>query len=647
MKCIQVIEEVHMRHTVVGTAGHIDHGKSSLIISLTGYDPDRLKEEKETGMTTDLGFAFLGDNITIIDVPGHEKFIKNMLSGVSTLDIALFVVAADDGVMPQTVEHFEILQLLGIRQGIIALTKVDMVEPDWVELVKEDIQELVKGTFLENAPLFPVSNQTGEGVTELKDALIQLADTLPPRADRGIFRLWIDRVFTIKGAGTIAAGTVLSGELKPGDKLDLLPAEKILRVKKVQVHNKPREKSVIGERVAINLMNVDLDEIKRGDLLTSQGYFEPTYMFNARLHLLSSCKKPLKNRSRVRLHLGTAEILCRVVNLDKSDFYPGTESIVQFRLEEKAAPDVGDNFVIRDYSPGRTIGGGVVLETHPEKLKYLPDDKLEVLEDISDADPGKMLEYHLKINPHRSFTMEIIAREKALSVEDAKDLVESLLDKSHILKLENGPNDIYVHAEEFAQTKENLKRFLREYHDANPMRKGIKKSELKMRLFPEGEQAFFSILLSHMLKEEEIGVDLERIFIAGHVIEFDPAQVEMKEKIEKIYFDASFVTPEFEELVEMLGEKKSDKVRDVVNGLVESGILTELGVKLGKALIFHSDRIEEARKMVLETIKERGEAKFFELREKLDSTRKFTTPILVHFDEQGLTKRIGDVRVLR
>ncbi len=636
-----------MRHTVVGTAGHIDHGKSSLIISLTGYDPDRLKEEKETGMTTDLGFAFLGDNITIIDVPGHEKFIKNMLSGVSTLDIALFVVAADDGVMPQTVEHFEILQLLGIRQGIIALTKVDMVEPDWVELVKEDIQELVKGTFLENAPLFPVSNQTGEGVTELKDALIQLADTLPPRADRGIFRLWIDRVFTIKGAGTIAAGTVLSGELKPGDKLDLLPAEKILRVKKVQVHNKPREKSVIGERVAINLMNVDLDEIKRGDLLTSQGYFEPTYMFNARLHLLSSCKKPLKNRSRVRLHLGTAEILCRVVNLDKSDFYPGTESIVQFRLEEKAAPDVGDNFVIRDYSPGRTIGGGVVLETHPEKLKYLPDDKLEVLEDISDADPGKMLEYHLKINPHRSFTMEIIAREKALSVEDAKDLVESLLDKSHILKLENGPNDIYVHAEEFAQTKENLKRFLREYHDANPMRKGIKKSELKMRLFPEGEQAFFSILLSHMLKEEEIGVDLERIFIAGHVIEFDPAQVEMKEKIEKIYFDASFVTPEFEELVEMLGEKKSDKVRDVVNGLVESGILTELGVKLGKALIFHSDRIEEARKMVLETIKERGEAKFFELREKLDSTRKFTTPILVHFDEQGLTKRIGDVRVLR
>ena len=636
-----------MRHTVVGTAGHIDHGKSSLIISMTGYDPDRLKEEKETGMTTDLGFAFLGDSITIIDVPGHEKFIKNMLSGVSTLDIALFVVAADDGVMPQTVEHFEILQLLGIQQGIIAVTKIDMVESDWLELVQEDIRDLVKGTFLENAPMFAISNHTGEGVPELKEALFELAEKLPPRADRGIFRLWIDRVFTIKGAGTIAAGTVLSGELKPGDKLDLLPAEKTLRVKKVQVHNKPQEKSVIGERVAINLMNIDLDEIKRGDLLTSEGYFQPTYMFNARLHLLSSCKKPLKNRARVRLHLGTAEILCRVINLNKGDFYPGTESIVQFRLEEKAAPDVGDNFVIRDYSPGRTIGGGVVLETHPEKLKYLPDEKLEVLEEISDADPEKMLEYHLKINPQRSFTLETIARDKALSLEDAAGLVKSLLDKNHIMKLENGQNETYVHSEEFTKTKENLKRFLREFHDANPMRKGIKKSELKMKLFSNCEQAFFGNLLNHMQNEGEIDIVLEKVFIAGHVIEFSPDQIEMKNEIAKIYLDAAFVTPEFEELVEMLGEYKPEKVRDVVNGMVESGLLVELGVKLGKALIFHADRIEEARKMVIDTIKEKGEAKFFELREKLDSTRKFTTPILVHFDEIGLTKRIGDVRVLR
>ena len=636
-----------MRHTVIGTAGHIDHGKSSLIIALTGYDPDRLKEEKETGMTTDLGFAFLGESITIIDVPGHEKFIKNMLSGVSTLDMALFVVAADDGVMPQTEEHFEILHLLGIQTGIIVLTKTDIVEEEWTDLVEEEIRELVKGSFLEDAPIMRVSNHSGQGIPELKALIEERADELPPRADRGVFRLWIDRVFTIKGAGTIIAGTVLAGEVKPGDKVDLLPAGKTLRVKKVQVHNKPRQKAVVGERVAINLMNIEVEEIQRGDILTAEGYFQPTYMLNAKFHLLSSCKKSLKNRSRVRLHLGTAEILCRIINLDKSDFYQGTDSLVQLRLEEKAAPDVGDTFVIRDYSPGRTIGGGLILETHPDKLKYLPDEKLEVMEEISDADPVKMMEYFLRVNPHKMFTVEALAKERAVAVEEARIIVEELLKKKQLYILSDTPVTAYTHTEELADTRENLKRYLREFHAQNPMRRGIRKAELKNKLFADSDNAFYGALLDNMKQAGEISSERERIFISGHTIEFTPEQEEMKEKIEKIYFDAAFVTPEFDELVEMLGEKKADKVREVVTGMSEAGILTELGIGVGKALIFHSDRIEEARKMVIETIKDKGEAKFFELRERLESTRKFTTPILVHFDEQGLTKRIGDVRVLR
>ncbi len=634
-----------MRHTVIGTAGHIDHGKSALIFSLTGYHPDRLKEEKEREMTTDLGFAFLGDNITIIDVPGHEKFIKNMLSGVSTLDMALFVVAADDGIMPQTQEHFEILNLLGVPQGFIVLTKIDMVDPDWVDLVEEEIRQLVKGSFLQDASIFRVSNQTHQGIEELKQAIIAKADTLPPRSNRGIFRLWIDRVFTIKGSGTIAAGTVLSGEVKPGDKVDLLPAEKNLRVKKVQVHNKPREKAVIGERVAINLMNVEVEEIKRGDILTAEGYYQPTYMFNGKFRLLASQNKPFKNRSRVRLHLGTAEILCRIINLEKGDFYPGSEYIVQFRLEEKAAPDAGDNFVVREYSPGQTIGGGIVLEIHPDKLKYLSDDKLEELEEISDADPLKMLEYYLRENPHKLYTAEIIAKDRAIALSEAMELTQELLKKSRIFQLTDTP--AYVHSEEHTAVKENLKRFLRQYHSENPMRRGIKKSELKNKMFASADNAYFGALLEHMKSTGEIGIDREKIFISGHTVEFTAEQTALKEKIEKIYYDAAFVTPEFEELVEQLGEKKPEKVRDVVTGMVESGILTELGVDVGKALIFHSARIEEAKKIVIDTIKETSEAKFFELREKLNSTRKFTTPILVSFDEQGLTKRIGDVRVLR
>nr|MBC8205236.1 selenocysteine-specific translation elongation factor [FCB group bacterium] len=292
-----------MRHTVIGSAGHIDHGKSSLLLSLTGIDPDRLKEEKEREMTTDLGFVFLGEDITIIDVPGHEKFIKNMLAGVSTLDIGLLVIAADDSVMPQTIEHFEILQLLGIRQGIIVITKIDIVDEDWLELVKEDIRELTAGSFFEDAPIYPVSNRSGAGIDELRQAIIEIAAELPARSDKGIFRMWIDRVFTIKGAGTIVAGTALSGELKPGDRVDLLPAEKNLRVKKIQVHNKPQERCIIGERAAINLMGIEVEGVNRGDLLAAPGYYKPSYMLNVKLRLLKSCPRPLKNRTRVRLHL--------------------------------------------------------------------------------------------------------------------------------------------------------------------------------------------------------------------------------------------------------------------------------------------------------------------------------------------------------
>ena len=636
-----------MRHTVIGTAGHIDHGKSSLIISMTGYDPDRLKEEKETGMTTDLGFAFLGDHITIIDVPGHEKFIKNMLSGVSTLDIALLVIAADDGVMPQTVEHFEILQLLGIQHCIVALTKIDMVEEDWVELIKDDILEMMKGSDMEGAPIYPVSNHTGAGIPELKVAILEMAEKLPPRADRGIFRLWIDRVFTIKGAGTIAAGTVLTGEVKPGDKVDILPKDKTVRVKKLQVHGKPCDVSTIGERVAINLMGVDVDELERGDLLAAEGYFQPTYMLNARLRLLKSTNKPMKNRTRVRLHLGTSEILCRVIPLDKSMIQPGNEGFVQLRLELPAAPDVGDSFVIRDYSPGRTVGGGIILETHPKKLKYLPDEKLERLSDIADADPENVIEYHMLKNPHRFFTVENIAKERALDKDIAKLYLQSLTEKKKILRLGTDKNEGYVNSEAFAETTEKVKRFLREYHDKNSMKKGIKKSEMKTRLMPDAEKDFLDYFLKELVDRGEVGVDKEIIFIGGHTIDFAPELEEMKDEIEKIYYDAAFVTPEFEELVELLGAPKPDPVRKLVTGMVESGILMELGRKLGKAVIFHSKRIEEARQITIDTINEGGgEAKFFEIREKLDSTRKFTTPILTHFDEIDLTKRVGDVRVL-
>jgi selenocysteine-specific elongation factor len=567
-----------------------------------------------------------------------------MLAGVSTLDISLLVIAADDGIMPQTSEHFEILQLLNIQHGLIALTKIDMVEPEWVELVKEEIRTLVKGTFLQDAPLFPVSNRTGQGVPELRKAIFELAEKLPPRADKGVFRLWIDRVFIIKGAGSIVAGTVLSGELHPNDKVELLPQRKVLRVKKLQVHNKLRDKCGIGERVAINLQGVEIEEIERGNLLTAVDYFQPTYMLNVKFHLLSSCKRPLPSRSRVRLHLGTAEILCRIINLSKGDFIPGTETMAQLRLEAQSAPDIGDAFVIRDYSPGRTIGGGIILDTHPDKLKYLPEKKLDEMAEFAGAEPEKMVELLLRDNPQRFFDVETIARERALASNDIKRYLNSLIEKGVVAKL--GETAI-VHLEEYRRNIESLKRFLRDFHAENPMKLGIKKSELKTRLFPQAEIDFFDTLLKDLLSKKEIEIRREKIFIAGHSVEFTPEQTKLKEEIAKIYYDAGYVTPEFEELVELLGNPKTEKVREVLTGMVEAEILLELEVKMDKPIIFHSRRVEEAKKMIIDTIREKGEAKFFELREKLNSTRKFTTPLLVYFDEQGITKRIGDVRVLR
>ncbi|MCI0514261.1 selenocysteine-specific translation elongation factor, partial [candidate division KSB1 bacterium] len=406
-----------MPHYIIGTAGHIDHGKSALVQSLTGTHPDRLKEEQEREMTIDLGFAFWGDQITFIDVPGHEKFVKTMTAGVSTIDLVLLVIAADDGIMPQTLEHFEILQLLGVRQGIIVLTKIDLVQADWLELVQEEIRQLVKGSFLESAPMIPISNVTGQGIDHLQQQLRQILPTIKSRPDKGIFRLWIDRVFSIKGSGTVVAGTVLSGACKTGDTVELLPRQKLLRVRRVQVHNKSLEQCVTGERAAINLMDVDKADIQRGDILAWPKYFQPTYMFNARLQLLKSCSRPLKNRARVHLHLGTGEIIARIVLLERNELAPGQSAFVQFRLEAPVAPDYGDLFVIRSFSPTRTIGGGVVVEVRASKTKWLPTAELQRLALLEHANPGDMIEQYLLKQAYEP--QSISALSKALAIPTA------------------------------------------------------------------------------------------------------------------------------------------------------------------------------------------------------------------------------------
>lgn len=635
-----------MHHTVIGTAGHVDHGKSSLIKALTGTDPDRLQEEKDREMTIDLGFAFLGDAITFIDVPGHEKFIKNMLSGVATVDATLFVIAADDGFMPQTEEHFEILKLLEVQRGLVALTKIDMVEADWLDMVEEEVRERLQGSFLENAPIFRVDSISGKGVEELKAAILDLAASLPPRPERGVFRMYVDRIFSIRGSGTVIAGTVLGGKLKTGERAEICPKGIDVRVKRIQVHNVEQPEAITGERAAINLQGVETSQIERGDLLAQSGYFKPTYMLNVSYQHLSSADRPLENRIRIRLHLGTAEYLARVVTLEKKSILPGQSGFLQLRIESPVVCEIGDRYVIRDYSPGCTIGGGRVLEVHPQKLKYLPDEELEVLEVLETGSSEDLVEQHVRKSGFKALSVETVARELSQPVAEIAAMIDKLVAAGSLVLLSSSTCSWVLHREVLLEARTRLLSSLEEFHKTTPHRLGLKRSELAGRLFGGVDRALYDAFLDFLIAENEIELAGEIVLRRGHQVQFSAQQEALAQKILKIYWDTAFVTPEFDELVEQLGEA-ADRVRQVISGLVDREELMELAIKIGRALIFHAKRIEEARQIVLRLFEAKDEIAFFEAREALNSTRKFTTPILNYFDQIGLTVRVGEVRMLK
>jgi len=636
-----------MKHTVIGTAGHIDHGKTMLLKALTGTDADRLPEEKERGMTIDLGFVFLGKNVTIIDVPGHEKFIKNMLAGVSTIDLVILVIAADDGIMPQTKEHFEILQLLDVRYGVVALTKTDLVDADWLDLVKDDIAAFVKGTFLENAPVMCVSSTTGEGIPEFRALLDTMIENTQAKSDKGVFRLWIDRVFTLKGIGTVIAGTVLSGAVKPGDKLTLLPQDRGVRVRKLQVHNEDVQQSATGERVAINLIGVDAAEIERGNMLAKPGYFEPTYMVNAKLYLLKDAGKPLSTRTRVRFHIGTKEILARVVMLEKKALEPGQSAIVQFRLEEKAPADPGDRYIIRSYSPAYTIGGGSIVETHPKKLKYLPDEEVGKLDRLEQADSEQLLLHYLANHPLEMKTVEKLAAALSLKTDKMTEIVDKLIQEGTATVVSEHPAVSIVLSEHIEKGRSRIADFLKQHHKQHPYLWGMKKSELKMRVFGKIENAVCDAIVNPMVERGELVYRHETLHRADHRVTFTESQEKLRARIEELYRSAQFVTPSAEELEQLIPDVKKRELRNVVTGLIEMGTLIEIKTAEERAALFHIDNMNEAEKILVGMLKEKGKIRLYEFRERINSTRKYTTPILIYFDRRGLTEFDGEYRRLK
>jgi selenocysteine-specific elongation factor len=629
------------RHIVVGTAGHIDHGKSALIKALTGYDPDRLKEEKERGMTTDLGFAFLGNDVTIIDVPGHEKFVRHMVAGASTIDFVMFVIAADDGPMPQTIEHLEVLKLLEIKKGIIVITKKDLVEDDWLILVTKDIKKLMIGSFLENAPIVAVSNTTGEGIDNLKKILDELIAQTQAKKDRGIFRLPIDRCFTIKGFGTVVAGTVFSGKIDVGDTLELLPHNKKVKVRGIQVHNEKVGQATTGFRAAINIVGAEKDEIKRGDILTQPGYYEPSNFLNVSLYLLKLAEKPLKNLTRLRIHLGTKEILGRIVLLDKKILQPGDKAMAQFRLEKPAVSDVGDRYVIRTYSPQTTIGGGSVIEPKATKAKGFDEKLIEHLQKVETGDTVTMIEENLLANFEVPQKIDEIAYDLNIPPGEVQAIIDKMISENKAILLDK-TRGLYYLQSNFGKLNAKILDVLTNYHKTNPTNIGIPKLELLKNISKAMDKSLMNYALDKMSEQKSIKTsDDNKISLFGFKVTLDKELDAAIRKIEGLYLDAAYKPPSYDAVLEQnLGDEKT--IKRAHRYMIDSGSL----ISVGESIVFHHKYVAEAKENLIEYLKKNKEIRISQFRDLLGASRKYVLPLLIYFDTHDITIKRGDVRIL-
>ena len=628
-----------MSHFIIGTAGHIDHGKTSLVKALTGMDTDVLKEEKERNITIDIGFAFLGNDITIIDVPGHERFIKNMLAGVSTIDFTLFVIAADDGIMPQTREHLDILNLLQVKDGVIVLTKAGMVEPDWLELVQEEIKEGVKGTFLEGKPIFVVDSLSGRGIEDLKKMILEKKENHPPRMDKGIFKLPVDRVFTMKGFGTIVTGTILSGRIKEGDRLSLQPKNIEVRVKGLQSHGVNKQELIVGDRAAINLHGVAVDEIERGNVLVSTGYLEPSYIFTGKFYLLQSAKE-LENRTRVRVHAGTNEVLGRIVLLDRDMIRPGESCFAEFRLEEKMNISPEERFVVRSYSPQITIGGGQILTINAKKSKRFDDELSEVLSLIEKGDQNKLVEETIFMSLYRPMNLPEISKKIGWSEAETQKAIEKLQADKKIVRIGKEVKREYYHKANYEELQKKISDILEKFHKEFTHKDGMSKEELKTKITSVLDQELFDAVLSIMSQN--------RIDIANNLVSLKKFSVQIDSKMQKAidsvldcYKEDGFMPKTVKELSEELSLPFKD-ARQYAGMLASKGAI----VKIDEDFYISKESLEKGKEMIKAEILKSGPLKLGRVSELFGSSRKYVVPIMEYLDKTGFTRRNGDVREL-
>lgn len=624
---------------VVGTAGHIDHGKSALVKALTGIDPDRLEEEQRRGMTIDLGFAHFdlpsGRRVGIVDVPGHERFVKNMLAGATGIDLVLLVIAADEGVMPQTREHVDILRFLSVRQGIIALNKVDLVsDPSWLGLVKDDVRALVVGTPLENAPIVEVSAKTGQGIPVLAETMDRMLTDVVARDAIAPARLPIDRAFVIAGFGLIVTGTLWSGRIAPGDVLEVLPQGRKVRVRGVQSHGQTVSEGVAGSRVAVNLVGIEKDEVARGNALCSPGSFRPSDLIDVRVRLLASVP-PVPHRARIRLHLGSDEAIGRLMLLDRTRVDSGNEATAQIRLDGPVVAAAGDLFVIRRYSPMTTIGGGEVIDAHPPVRKRSAA-SVAAIEQISAAGIPQRVEVAVQDAGRRGSTVEDLAKDLSVGRTQVDASLADLVHNGRVLVARGRLYHRNV-ADDLAAA---ILREVDAHHAMASWRVGIPREELKAKTFGTGDDRFYADLLAELITSGKIEETRDFVRRPGFSPPTDVKATEMRAQIVRILQEGRFAPPGAGEIAKQVG--MSGTFDRVFRALQDEGEVVEVG----SGIFFHREALEEIKQTVVDEIKRQGNISVATLRDSLGTSRKYALTVLEYFDSTKLTRRIGDARVL-
>ena len=634
-----------MKQIILGTAGHIDHGKTSLIKALTGIDTDRLKEEKLRGITIELGFAWLdlpsGQRVGIVDVPGHEKFVKNMVAGASGIDLVALIIAADEGVMPQTKEHLDICELLNVKHGLVVLTKADMVDEEWLEMVSEDVREFLEDTFLEGAPVLPVSSLTGQGVPELIQALETLCQAVPERPSSGLFRLPVDRVFTMKGFGTVVTGSLVSGRVRVGETVMVYPSGIQSKVRGIQVHGRAVDQAATSMRTAINFQGIERDAIARGDVVGGVGALKPSYMVDALLAYLPSNEKSLKNRTKIRFHTGTSEILGYAILLNRDELPPGETAIVQFRLDAPVVVVKDDRYVIRSYSPIRTIGGGQILDPIPGKHKRFRDSLVTGLMDLAEAPPEEVITYHVKESATSGTRLGELLLRTNLSEKKLKNHLQDLLSQKTIVQVER-ETPKFIHGSVFDDLIQKVVKILKGYHTSYPLKAGMSRQGLLSKLSPSVDSRLFNLVIQDLAKRDQVVQDREVIRLAEHKVALKADQMDVRQKIEKAYLESGLEPPYFRDLMTSLGQN-SARTKDLLELMLEEGTL----IKVKEDLFFHKRVIDDLKKGLVSYLKANGEITTPQFKEMTGVSRKYTIPLIEFFDASKVTIRIGDIRRLR